>query len=236
MCAATLVVFTFNKIGKLNLMLYSPPPHISLDILYEDDSLLIVNKPGGLLSVPGRGDDKQDCLISRVQSEYPDALIVHRLDMSTSGLMVLARGKETERLLSILFQQRKVDKKYIAVVDGKVTPASGEVNLPLITDWPNRPKQKVDFESGKPSKTYYSVLSYDKIYNSSRLELIPLTGRTHQLRVHLQSIQHAILGDELYANSNTIDKSSRLLLHACYLSFQHPITGELIEINSEPEF
>lgn len=217
-------------------MQYTPPPHSVLDICYQDKHLLIINKPAGLLSVPGRGDDKQDCLISRIQTEYPDALIVHRLDMSTSGLMVIALGKELERDLSILFQKRVVNKKYIAVVDGKVSPATGEVNLPLITDWPNRPKQKVDFETGKPSQTQYVVLSYDELNNTTRLELTPLTGRTHQLRVHMQALKHAILGDELYANNNAVEKSPRLLLHASYLSFQHPVTGKLLEGNSEPEF
>lgn len=218
------------------MITYNPPAHTSLELHYQDDYLIILNKPAGLLSVPGRGEEKQDCLISRVQKKFPDALIVHRLDMSTSGLMVIARGKEIERNLSILFQQRKVDKKYIAVVDGEVTSSFGEVDLPLITDWPNRPKQKVDFETGKPSQTRYSVLAYDKKNNTTRLELSPLTGRTHQLRVHMQSINHAILGDELYASKEVIEKSPRLLLHACYLSFTHPITDELIEINSEPEF
>lgn len=218
------------------MITYSPPQHESLDILFEDEYLLIVNKPSGLLSVPGRGEDKRDCLISRVQSEYPDALIVHRLDMSTSGLMLLARGKELERSLSILFQNREINKKYIAVVDGEVMMTSGVVDLPLITDWPNRPKQKVDFESGKSSITSYRKLSYDKGNHTSRLELIPFTGRTHQLRLHMMSINHAILGDELYANKATIEKSTRLLLHASYLSFQHPVTGEFIEFNSEAEF
>ena len=217
-------------------MQYNPPPHTSLDILFEDKYLLVLNKPGGLLSVPGRGEDKQDCLVTRVQLEFPDALIVHRLDMSTSGLMVLARGKEVERDLSILFQKRNVNKKYISVVNEKVSPDFGEINLPLITDWPNRPKQKIDFETGKASQTQYKVLSYNEKNNSTRLELTPLTGRTHQLRVHMQSLGHAILGDELYANKEVIEKASRLLLHACYLSFKHPVTGELIEINSEPEF
>jgi len=218
------------------LITYIPPAHIKLDILFQDEYLLVLNKPSGLLSVPGRGDDKQDCLISRVQAEYSNALIVHRLDMSTSGLMILARGKELERSLSILFQQRKVDKKYIAVVDGKVSPTVGEVDLPLITDWPNRPKQKVDFETGKASQTQYSALSYDNKNNTTRLELSPLTGRTHQLRVHMQSIKHAILGDELYASKDVIKKSTRLLLHACYLSFQHPITNEVLKIKSKPDF
>ena len=218
------------------MITYNPPAHTSLELHYQDDYLIILNKPAGLLSVPGRGEEKQDCLISRVQSEFPDALIVHRLDMSTSGLMVIARGKEIERSLSILFQQREVSKKYIAIVDGKVSPDTGEISLPIITDWPNRPKQKVDFETGKPSQTRYSVLAYDKKNNTTRLELKPLTGRTHQLRVHMQSIKHSILGDELYASKEVIKKSPRLLLHACYLSFTHPVTGKLIEVNSKPEF
>jgi tRNA pseudouridine32 synthase/23S rRNA pseudouridine746 synthase len=217
-------------------MKYNPPPHISLDLLFADIHFIILNKPSGLLSVPGKGEDKQDCLITRVQEKYSDALIVHRLDMSTSGLMVIARGKKIERSLSILFQQRKVAKKYITVVDGQVSINSGEVDLPLITDWPNRPKQKVDYKTGKSSQTRYSVLSYDKKNNTTRLELIPLTGRTHQLRVHMQSMDHAILGDELYATKDAVNKAQRLLLHACYLSFMHPVTNELIEVNSAPEF
>ena len=212
------------------------PPHASIDILFEDEFLLVVNKPGGLLSVPGRGQDKQDCLISRIQDKYSDAYIVHRLDMSTSGLMILARGKEMERYLSILFQKRKVNKKYIAIVDGSVNPEFGEVDLPLITDWPNRPKQKVCYETGKASQTKYSVLSYNEKNNNTKIELTPITGRTHQLRVHMQSINHAILGDELYANKETIDKSKRLLLHACHLSFKHPVSDEHLEFNSKPDF
>ena len=217
-------------------MEYNPPLPTTLDILFQDEYLLVLNKPSGLLSVPGRGDDKQDCLISRVQKEYPDSLIVHRLDMSTSGLMVIARGKEMERCLSILFQQRKVAKKYNAVVDGEVRPSSGEVDLPLITDWPNRPKQKVCFETGKNSQTNYSVLSYDNKNNTSRLELIPLTGRTHQLRIHMQLINHPILGDKLYANKAAIEKAARLLLHASYLSFPHPVSDEVLSFNSEANF
>jgi tRNA pseudouridine32 synthase/23S rRNA pseudouridine746 synthase len=138
--------------------------------------------------------------------------------------------------LSILFQQRKVNKKYIAIVNGILSPERGEVDLPLITDWPNRPKQKVDFKSGKSSQTQYRVSNYNIKNNTSRVELTPITGRTHQLRVHMQSIGHAILGDELYAIKEVIGKSSRLLLHACYLSFKHPITNKVIEINSLPEF
>ena len=216
-------------------MQYNPPP-IAIEILFEDDFLLVVNKPSGLLSVPGRGEEKQNCLISRVQKKYQDAYIVHRLDMSTSGLMLLARGKEMERYLSILFQQRKVEKKYMAIVDGNVQPEMGEIDLPLITDWPNRPKQKVCYETGKASQTKYSVIFYDKESDTTKIELTPITGRTHQLRVHMQSIKHAILGDELYADEKTIKKSDRLLLHACHLSFKHPVSDELLEFNSIPEF
>ena len=215
-------------------MEYHPPKHTSLDILYLDEFLLVLNKPSGLLSVPGKGDDKQDCLISRVQAEYPDALVVHRLDMSTSGIMVIARGKEVESLLSVLFQKRQVYKKYIAVVDGTVSPSTGVIDLPLITDWPNRPKQKIDFESGKSSQTEYRVLSNNN--NTTRIELTPLTGRTHQLRVHMQSLNHAILGDKLYAKQEAIEKSERLLLHACYLSFKHPVSDEFLEFKSKAEF
>ena len=211
------------------------PPHIEIEIIFKDEFLLVVNKPSGLLSVPGRGEDKQDCLISRIRYIYPDAYIVHRLDMSTSGLMVLARGKEMERYLSILFQQQKINKKYTAIVEGNIQPKLGEVNLPLITDWPNRPKQKVCYEKGKSSQTKYSVISYDE-NNNTKIELTPITGRTHQLRVHMQSIKHAILGDQLYANEETINKSDRLLLHACYLSFEHPISDEILEFNSISEF
>ena len=215
---------------------YNPPQHEGLDILYQDDYLLILNKPSGLLSVPGRGEEKQDCLISRVQAEYPEALIVHRLDMSTSGLMVIALGKELERQLSILFQKRKVNKKYIALVNGNFNPACGEVNLPLITDWPNRPKQKVDFKIGKPSRTKYKMKAYDTNKGASRVELTPITGRTHQLRVHMQAINHPILGDELYADSDALSKSERLLLHASFLSFHHPVSDELLKFDSKPGF
>ena len=217
-------------------MKYSPPANTSLDILFEDDFLLIVNKPSGLLSVPGKGEDKQDCLISRVKEHYSDALIVHRLDMSTSGLMILARGKEMESYLSILFQKRKVEKNYTAVVEGNIIPKQGEIDLPLITDWPNRPKQKICFESGKPSQTRYTVISYHEENNTTKIQLTPLTGRTHQLRIHLQSINHAILGDELYAEDEIVKKADRLLLHACYLSFKHPVSDELLQFNLEADF
>ena len=215
---------------------YHPPPDNGLDIIYADEHLLLVNKPAGLLSVPGRGPEKQDCLISRVQREYPAALTVHRLDMSTSGLMVLALGKAMERALSILFQQRQVHKRYIAVVTGKLEQESGEIDLPLITDWPNRPRQMVSVEHGKPSQTRYTVLEHDALDNTSRIELEPLTGRTHQLRVHMMSVDHAILGDEFYASPDVFAQADRLLLHAAALGFSHPITGAAVHFESLAEF
>ena len=215
---------------------YFPPANTGLSVLYADDALLIVEKPAGLLAVPGRGEDKQDCLISRAQCEYPDALIVHRLDMGTSGIMLLARGKAMERALSILFQQRKVDKRYQAVVAGQLAVANGEINLPLITDWPNRPRQMVSFEFGKPSCTRYQVRAFMADTNTSRVELEPVTGRSHQLRVHLQALGHPILGDELYASAAVCAQAPRLLLHACRIRFPHPLTGEVISVNSAVPF
>ncbi len=211
-------------------------PRPGFDLNHADDTLLIVNKPSGLLSVPGRGEDKQDCLIRRVQIQYPDALIVHRLDCDTSGLLVMARGKEMHRCLSILFQNRQVEKRYIAVVDGKLAQDSGQVDLPLIVDWPNRPLHKVDFETGKPSLTDYRVLSYDAAGHCSRIELTPQTGRTHQLRVHMQALGHPILGDSLYADPATKAKSDRLLLHAQYLAFPHPASGEHVSFTCTASF
>lgn len=215
---------------------YTPPPYTVPTLLYVDDALLVVEKPAGLLSVPGRGDDKQDCLISRVQAEFPDALIVHRLDMGTSGLMLLARGKAVERALSILFQQRRVHKRYQALVAGKFRAESGEITLPLMTDWVNRPRQKVCWEQGKPSLTRYRVLEYDAARDASRVDLEPVTGRSHQLRVHLQALGHPIWGDDLYASAEIHAKASRLLLHACAIAFPHPLTGEAVSVNSAVPF
>ena len=205
-------------------------------LLYADASLLVANKPSRLLSVPGRGEEKQDCLIRRVQTEYRDALIVHRLDYDTSGLLVLARGKAMHRALSILFQERQVEKRYVAVVDGRMENEAGEVNLPLIVDWPNRPRHIVDFNIGKPSLTLYRVLNYDAGTHTTRVALTPETGRTHQLRVHMQSLGHPILGDTLYATEEALAKADRLLLHAELLSFAHPETGEVLSFNCPAEF
>ena len=200
----------------------------NIDLLYQDETLLVLNKPSELLSVPGRGEENFDCLQTRVQAVYPDALIVHRLDMSTSGIMIMARGKDAQRSLNKAFERRDVFKKYIAVVEGMVDPVQGTIDLPLLTDWPNRPKQKVDYLLGKPSVTFYSVLAHDKNHNVTRVELRPKTGRSHQLRVHMMALGHTILGDNLYANDDVLQKADRLQLHAEEICFIHPETEEMV--------
>jgi tRNA pseudouridine32 synthase/23S rRNA pseudouridine746 synthase len=196
--------------------------------LYLDDTLLVVDKPSGLLAVPGRGPDKQDCLSARVQACYPDALIVHRLDMATSGLMVMARGPAAQRQLSKAFAAREVTKRYIAVVAGRLEApleAWGVIDLPISVDWPRRPLRIVDHRIGKPSLTRWRVLGYDASGTSTRVELEPLTGRSHQLRVHLRELGHPILGDALYAPPGVQAMAGRLLLHAWSLSLAHPEMG-----------
>lgn len=209
---------------------------LGIKLIHLDDAFLVVSKPSGLLSVPGRGPGKEDCLISRVQTLYPEALIVHRLDRDTSGLLVLARNKDMHRRLSILFQERQVDKRYVAVIDGVPEQNEGVVDLPLLVDWPNRPLHKVDFISGKPSLTRYLKLEHAADRSSSRMALIPETGRTHQLRVHMQALGHPILGDTLYADPDTCAKANRLLLHAEYLAFTHPDTKEALRFSNPADF
>ena len=200
-----------------------------MNLIYLDASLLVANKPAGLLSVPGRGADKQDCLSSRLQQEFPDALVVHRLDMATSGLIVFTRGAGMQSRLSQMFREREVEKRYVAIVAGKIDPPIGEVNLPIVADWPNRPLRKIDFELGKPSLTRYRLLAHDADTDTSRLELEPVTGRTHQLRVHMTAFGHPILGDTLYGGRT----AERLLLHANMLSFAHPLSGEPLNLISK---
>jgi tRNA pseudouridine32 synthase/23S rRNA pseudouridine746 synthase len=231
------------------------------ELIYQDNYLLVANKPAGLLSVPGRGPDKQDCLSARLQEVFPDALIVHRLDMATSGLMVFARGAAMQRQLSLMFQERKVEKRYVAVVAGRLEPARiqsspslalpqrergrslllplgegweggwGEVSLPMVADWPNRPLQKIDMESGKPSLTRYRMLGFEE--DNTRVELEPVTGRSHQLRLHMASIGHPILGDALYGDASS---APRLLLHATTLDLAHPMSGAPLHFVSAPPF
>lgn len=206
------------------MTVYTPPPALVSPIFHVDPAFIVADKPAGLLSVPGRGPDKADCLASRVQQIHPEALIAHRLDMATSGLLLLARGEAMHSRFSAIFRERLIDKRYIAVVDGCLADDAGEVALPLICDWPNRPRQKVDFEIGKPSLTRYRVLARDPESRTTRVELEPVTGRSHQLRVHMASLGHPILGDDLYGGP-AFGKAPRLLLHAAELAFAHPETG-----------
>lgn len=205
-------------------------------LIHADDAIVVVDKPAGLLAVPGRGPEGADCVIARVQTAFADALTVHRLDMATSGLMVFARGAAVQRALSIAFAERRVDKTYVAEVDGLVAGAQGEIDLPLCTDWPNRPRQRVDAELGKPSLTRWRVLARDAARGRTRLALYPVTGRSHQLRVHLMSIGHAIVGDTLYAGDPVAAASPRLLLHASRLQLQHPLSGQALDLASAPPF
>jgi len=201
---------------------YSPPAG-PLEILHEDTDLLVLDKPSGLLSVPGKAAEHADCLETRVKSAFSDALLVHRLDMDTSGVMIFARNKAAQRHLGLQFERRHTAKTYEALVWGQ--PAdSGEVDLPLITDWPNRPLQKVCFESGKASHTKWEVISREA--NHARVRLRPTTGRSHQLRVHMLAIGHPILGDRFYAKAEALAASSRLCLHALTLEVYHPNGGE----------
>ncbi|MCP5161281.1 MAG: RluA family pseudouridine synthase [Hahellaceae bacterium] len=191
-------------------------------LIHEDPEFLVVAKPSGMLSVPGRLPENKDCLISRIQTSWPEARIVHRLDQETSGLMVVALNADSHRHLSRQFEQRKVQKKYIALIAGHPTHNTGTIDFPLITDWPNRPRQKICYESGKASCTHYQVTDQDN--DTSRVELTPITGRSHQLRVHLLGLGHPILGDKLYAPPEIKARSPRLLLHASELCFYHPVT------------
>jgi tRNA pseudouridine32 synthase/23S rRNA pseudouridine746 synthase len=211
-----------------------------ISCLHADEALLVLDKPAGLLSVPGRGADKQDCASTRAQARWPDALIVHRLDMATSGLLLMARGTAMQRTLSMAFASREVRKRYVALVAGHLPPPAdwSDIDLPLMSDWPNRPRQMTD-PRGKPSLTRWRVLAHEADAQGrpqSRLELEPVTGRSHQLRVHLQAIGHPILGDALYADAPTQARSARLQLHASELALTHPVTGQALYWRSPPPF
>jgi len=206
----------------------------AVPVLYADDVLVVVDKPAGLLAVPGRGEQRQDCVAARVQCRFPDALVVHRLDQATSGLMVLARGAEAQRTLSRAFAERRVAKHYTAIVGGLLTGAAGTIELPLAADWPNRPRQQVDAVHGKPSITHWRVLSCDAAADTTRVELEPLTGRSHQLRVHLRAIGHPIVGDVLYAPPALA--APRLMLHASGLALLHPYDARRLNFSSVAPF
>ena len=220
---------------------------MNLPIVYADDAILVLDKPAGLLTVPGRGEDKQDCLSARVQAVFPEARIVHRLDMATSGLVIMARSAEVQRTLGDAFAARQVHKRYEAVVDGTLGPPVsdwGVIDLPIILDWPNRPLSIVDPVNGKPSTTRWQVIADPSSpakalpipQPSTRLALEPVTGRSHQLRVHLLALGHPILGDRLYASAEIAERTPRLMLHACHLSLAHPVTGDSVCFSSPVPF
>lgn len=206
------------------------PPQDEVDVLHEDDGFLILSKPSGLLSVPGRLPEHQDSLELRVKAKWPDARIVHRLDMDTSGLMIMALNPDYHRIFGLQFERRKTEKIYIARVWGHVEDDAGEVDLPLICDWPNRPIQKVDLTHGKQAVTSWKVLEreIDQGSKVTRIALYPVTGRTHQLRVHMAEIGHPILGDDFYAHEAAFKTVNRLQLHAHRLMIHHPNGGEKI--------
>ncbi len=211
-----------------------PPCEESVDILYADAHLLFVRKPPLLLSVPGRHPDNQDCVINRIRETHPSASIVHRLDLDTSGIMVIPLDAPTHSHISRQFQRRQVRKTYDAVVYGQPEQDAGEIDLPIAPDWANRPRQKICSERGKTALTRYQVVEREP--DRSRLLLKPETGRSHQLRIHLAAIDHPILGCDLYAHREALGMAPRLLLHARYLGFTHPASGTWIEQHCAPEF
>lgn len=205
-------------------------------VLYEDEQLLVVNKPAKLLTVPGRHPANQDCLINRVQREWPSATVVHRLDYDTSGIVLLPLTKRALSELSKQFQARTITKQYQTVVAGLVAVKRGEINLPIAADQDNRPLYKICEQSGKPSLTQYQVLSRDVAAVQSRLLLTPVTGRSHQLRLHLKTVGHPILGDTLYGSPEVMAKAGRLLLHASHIRFSHPLTAVKISLDASASF
>ncbi|MFN3825288.1 MAG: RluA family pseudouridine synthase [Pseudorhodobacter sp.] len=211
---------------------YSPPDQ-PLSVIHEDRDFVIVDKPAGLLSVPGRGAHLADCLIARLQAIWPEVLLVHRLDLDTSGVMVFARTKPAQGAISQQFEKRLVDKHYVARVAGVMAQDAGRVDLPLIVDWPNRPRQHVNHDTGRPARTDWQVIGRDAA--ETRVRLVPLTGRTHQLRVHMAELGHPILGDTLYASGAALDHP-RLMLHAEGLHLHHPVTGTPLTFTAPAPF
>ncbi len=198
------------------------PPQDPLEVLHEDHELIVVNKPAGLLSVPGKGAHLADCLLSRVQEAFPTALLVHRLDRDTSGVMIFAQTPHAQRHLGLQFEKRQTKKTYVARIWGRLEPKTGTVDLPLIVDWPNRPRQMVCHDTGKPAVTDWRVLRYGD--NETRVRLSPKTGRSHQLRVHMLALGHPILGDPFYAEGAAA-RYPRLMLHSEELRLRHPDGG-----------
>ncbi len=209
------------------------PPDTPLAVLHEDHEILLVDKPAGLLSVPGKGADLADCLLSRVQTVFPTALLVHRLDRDTSGVMVFALTPHAQRHLGLQFEKRQVKKTYIARVWGQIAEKTGTIDLPLIVDWPNRPRQKVDHEKGRPAQTDWRVVRREA--QETRVRLYPKTGRSHQLRVHCREMGHPILGDPFYAEGPA-RAFERLMLHSETLQLRHPDGGRGVRITAKAPF
>ena len=215
------------------------PPQNPLNILYQDDDLLVLSKPADLLSVPGRGPDLQDSLELRARAEFPEALLVHRLDMDTSGIFLMARNKAAQKALGLQFEKRETKKAYIALIHGMPEDDEGVVDLPLRCDWDNRPRQMVCYEHGKPSQTKWRVL--ERCDGFSRVLLQPITGRSHQLRVHMEALEkdkggHAILGDPFYGEESSRNARDRLMLHAERLEITHPVNGKKIKFTDPAPF
>ena len=220
---------------------YHPPLDPWLHILYQDQHIMVINKPSGLLSVPGRAAENKDSVMTRIQAEFPLAESVYRLDMATSGIIVVALTKAAERELKRQFREREPKKSYIARVWGHLEKDTGMIDLPLICDWPHRPMQKVCYETGKSAQTTYQVLSRDEPdpgegERSSRVKLSPITGRSHQLRVHMLALGHPILGDGFYAHPQAKSMASRLQLHAQELCITHPKFGKPMHFRCEADF
>jgi len=209
------------------------PPQDPLEVLHEDHEILVVNKPAGLLSVPGKGAHLADCLLTRAQEAFPTALLVHRLDRDTSGVMVFGLSPHAQRHLGLQFEKRQVKKTYVARVWGQLSPKSGTVDLPLTVDWPNRPRQKVCHETGREAVTDWRVLRQNA--GESRVRLMPRTGRSHQLRMHMLAMGHPILGDPLYA-TGAAAQHPRLMLHSEELRLRHPDGGAGMRFRAKPPF
>ncbi len=210
---------------------YNPPPDDGLNIIHRDDDLLVLDKPSGLLSVPGKGEHLADCLMARTQAHFPDALLVHRLDRDTSGLIIFAMNPKAQRHLGLQFERRHISKTYEALVQGNMKQDSGVVDLPITVDWPNRPLQKICHETGRAAQTRWSVLARED--RVTRMRLDPVTGRSHQLRLHMRELGHPILGDSLYGDGAS---AARLMLHARKLSLHHPTGGQIIQFEAPVPF
>ncbi|NRQ41948.1 RluA family pseudouridine synthase [Rheinheimera sp. YQF-2] len=214
--------------------IYRPPTGIPLDILYQDKDLIVLNKPAGLLTNPGRGAHLADCLLSRVQQQYPQALLVHRLDLATSGIVVMALRRKAEAALKQQFAERIVSKRYLALVWGTLMPTEGVVDVPLLADSSNPPKQKVCYQGGKTAVTHFKLLQ--QLTDRALVELKPITGRSHQLRMHMLHLGHPILGDSFYATPQALAAAPRLMLHAAGLELNQPYNGTRLHFSADADF